>query len=595
MRTVAERLASLADLREAMRAEGIDAYIITMFDDHNSEYVADYWRRIDWLSGFSGSAGTLAITLDEAALWADGRYVIQAEEQLAGTGIVRIQDRLSSTPKLSDWLLERVGKEASVATDGRTLSMGLAATLRQSYPNLRTDADLITPLWQERPNLAQEPLRELPLEITGESRQDRLQRFREELSRQAEGCEHTFIASLDDIAYLLNLRGADVPNNPVFYAFLAVEPEGACLFVDLEKVTPELEAALAKDGVRLQPYEAATSYLQGLQAEHCPSLCLDPNYTNIQLADALHPSIQQIQRRSPSVQMRAIKNETELANLRQTQLAEGVALTKLAYWIKHWPKGESPTEWEVSEKIAQLRREQGAFDESFGTIAAFDANAAQMHYGPSPEKCSRLSGDGILLVDTGGHYPGGTTDTTRTFSIGAVNPDFARDYTLTLKSHIDLASAVFMKGTTGQNLDILARLPMWRCGLDYKCGTGHGVGYLLSVHEGPQNISMGGSHVPLEIGMIVTDEPGVYREDQWGIRIENDLLVQKKEETDCGLFYHFEVMTFCPIDVDPIQVELLSPEEKAWLNAYHAAVYERLASRLEPEEAAWLAEVTAAI
>ena len=585
-KTVAERKQILHDIRKQMGKRQIDAYIVTMFDDHHSEYVSPDWRTIEWISGFSGSAGTLVITSSEAALWTDGRYFIQAATQIAGTGIKLVKDRIPGQPKIHEWILERCGKNARIAADGRTITISFDKTMSEHFECINWQEDLVSFVWKNRPAESENPVFIHDVSFAGKSRMEKINAFRDQLSAFAEA---SLITSLEDIAWILNLRGSDVLNNPVFYAFLYVDVQGCVLFTDEVKLSAEIKQLLAEDGIEWKDTETVYDFMRQLDPSALRRLHMDPGFANILLKQAVPEGIDLVLKPSPTLLMKAVKNKTEIDHLRQTAVTEGLALTRLSKWIKESALPDQVSEQAVAEKMHEIRKKgQHFIDDSFPTIAAFNANAAQMHYNPGNGASAVIDRDGVLLVDTGGHYMGGTTDVTRTYMIGSPDLKIKEDFTLVLKSNIALSRPVFLQGTSGQQLDVLARLPMWEKGLDYKCGTGHGVGYLLSVHEGPQSFSANASPVDLEPGMIITNEPGIYKEGLWGIRIENMMLVKEAMKTEDGTFYQFETVSYCPIDLDGVLTEQLSQKEKDWLNQYHQDVYQKLSPFLDASERDWL-------
>ncbi len=504
-----------------------------------------------------------------------------------------MKDRTPGAETIDQWILRLYGKDAKLAADGRTMSIAFASHLEKTFKDIDWSLDLVTKAWQDRPKDAMNLVFEHELEYTGLSRQAKLTKYREALKTIADA---SLLSSLDDIAWLLNIRGGDIAFNPVVYSFLYLTKKEAHLFIEEEKLSSDIRALLEADGIEIHAYEKVYDYMQHLTSDSVKRVHLDPSYANIRLKEAVSDSIELVISAAPSVKMKAVKNETEIENLWQTAITEGLALTRLSKWIKEEALNLNASEFEISQKMSELRREGALYvDDSFPAIVGYNENAAMMHYIPTLESSSRVTGPGVVLVDTGGHYLGGTTDVTRTYIIGDAPEEMRRDFTYVLKGNINLSRAVFMKGTSGNHLDILARQPLWEEGLDYKCGTGHGVGYLLSVHEGPQSFSMGSSVVPLEPGMIITNEPGVYKEGEYGIRLENMLLVDHYRQTEIDTFYHFKPISYCPIDLDGVVAELLEDVERTWLNEYHKTVYEKLSPYLNEEEKTWLAHHTRAI
>ncbi len=581
---------TIARIQADMTKQNIDAYIVTMVDDHISEYVATKWKRIDYLTGFTGSAGTLVIGAKNAALWVDGRYFIQAEEELAGTDIKMMKDRTPGAKTINEWISEHYGKAAKLAADGRTISIALAKALGASFRDIDYNVDLVSPYWADQPALPSAAAFEHELEYSGKSRAEKLSLYRASL---AENVRHTLLTGLDDVAWLLNLRGGDVPYNPVAYAYLYLDETSGVLFVDETKISETLSAALRSDGIRTEAYDEVYDFVAKLDPKAVRTLQMDPTYTNVLFLEALDSEIRPELAALPTVALKGTKNEVEIENLWKTAVTEGLALTRFSKWIKETALTVPLTEAEISDKMTDIRK-QGALyvDDSFPAIVGYNENAAMMHYIPTHESSATVDGPGVILIDTGGHYLGGTTDNTRSYIIGEVSKQLKRDFTTVVRSYIGLSKPIFLKGTSGKQLDILARAPMWELGLDYKCGTGHGVGYLLSVHEGPQSFS---SDIPLVPGMIITDEPGIYKEGEHGIRIENMLLVVPHSEDEINTFYRFEPITYCPIDLDGILPELLSDSERLWLNEYHKNVYEVLSPHLNEDERTWLEAYTRAI
>lgn len=581
---------TIQSIQADMQARNVDAYIITMVDDHISEYVAAMWKRIAWVSGFTGSAGTLVITTKGAALWVDGRYFIQAADELAGTDIIMKKDRTPGAQTINEWILELYGSEARVAADGRAISIQFAKTLEASFSGIDFNLDLVSPSWTDRPAGADAKVFEHTIEYTGLSRREKLDAYRGQLGNAV---KTSLLTGLDDIAWLLNLRGGDIAFNPVAYTFLYLDEKAGVLFVDQAKLSPEIVTALSEDGITVQDYDAVYDFVKSLDPAKVPAIKMDPTYSNVLLKEALPAEIKLELVALPTVALKGTKNATEIENLWKTAVTEGLALTRFSKWIKETALTQPLTEAEISDKMSEIRAKGDLFvDDSFPAIVGFNANAAMMHYIPTHDNAATVDGPGVVLIDTGGHYLGGTTDNTRTFIIGDVSDQIREDFTRVVRSYISLSKAVFLKGTSGQMLDILARTPMWEAGLDYKCGTGHGVGYLLSVHEGPQSFS---SNVPLVPGMIITDEPGIYKEGEHGIRIENMLLVVPHSEDEMNTFYRFEAITYCPIDLDGIVPEQLLESERLWLNDYHKRVYEVLSPHLNDEERTWLEANTRAI
>ncbi len=588
----------IAALRAAMRESGLDGYLIPSADPHMSEYLPAHYRARAWFSGFTGSAGTLAVTADRAALWTDGRYFIQAERQLAGSGIELMRMREPGTPEVEDWLAGQLPEKGVMGLDGRVSAMSTIATLEKAFAGkgiTLADRDLVEDLWtDERPAMPATPAWLLDVKYAGRSAGEKLEQVRATLARQ--GAQGTLVSRLDSVAWLLNLRAGDIDYNPFAMAYCLVLPGEAMLFIDGSRLPGEAREALEAQGVAVREYGDVEAAIAAVSA---PVTIL---YEEAGLSYRLYRAFQanaQVTLKAgdePVALLKGVKNEVEIRNIKNAHVKDGVAMVRFAIRLEQaLAAGQTVTECDVD---AWLREERAAqpdnLGESFDTIAAYGANAAMMHYAPAPETCAVIGNRGFLLVDCGGQYRDGTTDITRTYAVGELTPEDKRFYTLVLKSHIGMARAVFKEGMAGMHLDILARGPLWRCGLDYRCGTGHGVGFVGGVHEGPQNLSARGT-TPFEPGMTITDEPGIYEEGKLGIRIENELLCKPSAETEYGKFLCFEPITYCPIDTRPVLPELLSAEELEWLNAYHDMVRQTLAPYLTSEENAWLEKACAAV
>lgn len=583
------------DLREQMKLHNIDCYIIPSFDAHQSEYVADYWKCRKWISGFTGSAGTAVITLDKALLWTDGRYHVQAEKELEKTEYILMKQGIQGVPKIEEWIVENLENGATVGFDGNLFAYS-------SYKNFliafeRNDLkinyahDLLTPIWSNRPAIPATPVMELAVKYAGKSRVEKLEEVREEMKRL--GGESYLLPNLDDIAWLFNIRGNDVLFSPFVVSYAYITMSEVYLFVEESKVPEEVKQSLHNDEVQLKPYEEIINFLGEVEVA---SVLYAPATTSVSLVKAFASNVKGIEKGDIATRFKAIKNEIEIKNTRNSQIKDGVAMVEFKKWLmENVPKG-TVTEISVEEKLREYRAKQPLnMGESFHTIAGYGANAAMMHYAATEENYATIEEKGFLLFDSGGQYLDGTTDITRTVAVGDLTEEEKIDYTLTLKSHIGLAQAQFLRGTCGPHLDILARRPMWEVGLDYKCGTGHGVGFLLNVHEGPHTIRCGQNAVALELGMIVTNEPGVYKAGKHGIRIENTMLVVKDQVTEFGEFYKFEVVSFCPIDTKPLKKEMMTEKEVKWLNDYHLQVFEKLSPHCDEATKEFLKEVTKAI
>lgn len=582
--TIQDRIALL---RRCMAHRGLTACVVVTDDFHGSEYVGDHFKAREYLSGFTGSAGTLAVLPDRAALWTDGRYFLQAERQLEGSGIELMRAGQPDVPTLSAFLAQHLPEGGVLGFDGRTVSTRLYRTLEEalSAKHIRLDGahDLAEEVWPDRPALSAQPLWPLASDV---SRREKLSLLREKMAEKNVG--HLLLTDLTDIAWTLNLRGGDVACTPVFLAFLLLSEADAVLFVQPQAVSPAIADALAADGVTLRPYGDIYSHLSALPAEDC--VLLDSATANSQITRALAHA-RTVDAPSPAAALKAVKSPGEQDGFRRAHLLDGVALTRFLYRLKTAPTGL--TEVSAAALLHELRAESEEFlEDSFDTIAAYGPHGAVVHYEPTAETDVPLEARGLLLCDSGGHYRGGTTDVTRTVALGPVSDAERRMCTLVLQGHIRLAMARFPKGVTGENLDVLARMPLWQQGLDYNHGTGHGVGCVLSVHESPPSfrwrIVENTPHPALETGMVISDEPGYYEAGQYGIRHESLLLVQP----DGDDFLRFEVLTLAPFDRDALDVSLLSDEERRWLNDYHRRVREALSPHLSAEERRWLNDVT---
>lgn len=577
----------IALLRRCMAHRGLTACVVVTDDFHGSEYVGDHFKAREYLSGFTGSAGTLAVLPDRAALWTDGRYFLQAERQLEGSGIELMRAGQPDVPTLSAFLAQHLPEGGVLGFDGRTVSTRLYRTLEEalSAKHIRLDGahDLAEEVWPDRPALSAQPLWPLESDV---SRREKLSLLREKMAEKNAG--HLLLTDLTDIAWTLNLRGGDVACTPVFLAFLLLSEADAVLFVQPQAVSPAIADALAADGVTLRPYGDIYSHLSALPAEGC--VLLDSATANSQITRALAHA-RTVDAPSPAAALKAVKSPGEQDGFRRAHLLDGVALTRFLYRLKTAPTGL--TEVSAAALLHELRAESEEFlEDSFDTIAAYGPHGAVVHYEPTAETDVPLEARGLLLCDSGGHYRGGTTDVTRTVALGPVSDAERRMCTLVLQGHIRLAMARFPRGVTGENLDVLARMPLWQQGLDYNHGTGHGVGCVLSVHESPPSfrwrIVENTPHPALETGMVISDEPGYYEAGQYGIRHESLLLVQP----DGDDFLRFEVLTLAPFDRDALDVSLLSDEKRRWLNDYHRRVREALSPHLSAEERRWLNDVT---
>ena len=583
----------LEDLREVMRREHLAAFIFPSTDPHQGEYVPDHWKGREFISGFNGSAGTAVVTLTSAALWTDSRYFLAAADQLKDTEFQLMKQKVEGTPTIAEWIGKECGAGVEVGIDGMVNSTNsvreLIAELRkQGGITLRTNLDPLAQIWQDRPLIPVNPVEKYPLTYAGEAASVKIARIRQALRKlHADGM---LMASLDDIAWTLNLRGTDVHCSPLFVSYLLVSSTAVTLYINKEKLTPEVVAYLRGEGIGVDAYE---NVQKGLKDYFEYNILLDPDEVNYTLFNTVTREV--IEAESPVKRMKTIKNDTEIAGFKQAMLKDGIAMVKFLYWLdKQLSEGETLTEISVSDELASLRAEQTLFRGlSFDTIAGYEAHGAIVHYESTPETDVPLRPEGLLLLDSGAQYLDGTTDLTRTIALGPVTEEQRKVYTLVLKGHIQLELCKFPSGTSGTQIDVLARKDMWRVGMNYLHGTGHGVGSYLNVHEGPHQIRMEWKPAPLVAGMTVTDEPGIYLAGKFGVRIENTLLVTYYNETEFGKFLKFEPLTLCPIDKKPIIKEMMLPEEIEWLNQYHRRVFEQLSPRLDDNEMEWLQEACA--
>ena len=578
---------TLIHLRELMSARQIDALIIPGTDPHGSEYIAEHWQERRFVSGFTGSAGTLAITLDQAGLWTDSRYYLQGEEQLQGSGITLMKDGMPETPSIAEWLKSTLGKAKVVAVNPAMFNINglrqLEAKLLVNDITINTNYDLVNEIWSNRPELPSNPIICLDTVITGKSCSEKLTDLREALNHN--GCNSILLTALDDIAWLFNIRGNDIMYNPVVISYAIITDTKAILYIDSRKIDEQATQHLSEAMVEVRPYDQVFDDLKMVSG----SISIDFNKVNVALYKSLPADCLVVDMVSPIVLMKSIKNGTELKGIRKAMVKDGVALTRFLHWLMNEvPKGEV-TELSAMSKLYDCRAEQEEFfSESFGTIAGYGAHGAIVHYGATAESNSPLKAEGLFLVDSGGQYYHGTTDITRTVALGAVTRQEKQDYTNVLKGHIALANAVFPMGTRGCQLDILARQFLWNNGLQYGHGTGHGIGHFLCVHEGPQSIRMDENPTKLQPGMVLSNEPGLYRSGQYGIRIENLISVKTNCETEFGDFLSFDTLTLFPYDRNAIALELLTNAEIEWIDRYHEEVYDLLKPYLSKEEKQWL-------
>ncbi|MYN27642.1 aminopeptidase P family protein [Duganella levis] len=593
---VAERLALL---RAAMRQAQIDALMIPSADPHLSEYLPERWQGREWASGFTGSVGTLIITPEFAGLWTDARYWTQAEQQLAETGIQLMKLTSGASVQYVDWLASHLKSGQTLAVDGAVLGLAIARLLQTALDakdvTLRTDLDLLQQVWQDRPALPAAPVFEHLPPYASKSRSGKLADLRGAM--QQAGANRHLISTLDDIAYLFNLRGADVNFNPIFLSHALVTPTRATLYIADGKVSPELRTALADEGIDVAPYESAATALAALPADS--TLLLDPRRVTHGTRQWIPAKVKVIEAINPTTLAKSRKSEQDAIHVRATMEQDGAALCEFFTWLDQTlanPDRAPLTEVAIDQQITAARaRRPGFVSPSFATIAGFGANGAIMHYRATAARHATIEGNGLLLIDSGGQYLGGTTDITRVVAVGRIGDEHRRDFTLVLKAMIALSAARFPRGTRSPMLDAIARAPLWAEGLDFGHGTGHGVGYFLNVHEGPQSISpstMPEPQTAMEPGMITSIEPGLYRPGRWGIRIENLVLNRSAGQTEFGEFLNFETLTLCPIDTRCIEPTLLRDDEKRWLNDYHATVRKRLSPLLSGDALAWLEQRT---
>lgn len=606
--SVPERIAAL---RELMRAKAVDACIVPTGDPHMSEYTSDHYKTREFITGFTGSAGTAVITLDDAGLWTDSRYFLQAADQLAGSGVTLYKDRLPGTMKIHEYLLQKLDHGSTISVDGRLVSSAWAEHLRGSTAagsfTLSTDMDLVGEIWADRPAAEFHPVFDYPLQYAGVSRAEKIATIREDMA--AAGADALILSQLSDIAWLMNLRGSDVLCNPVFFSFVIVTSGRVLLYADAPAFAPELAAELARDGVELRPYDRFYAELaEDAAAEHAFAVMLDRKTCSERILQSLPKDLRVIDEYSPAMKRKAVKNPTEMEGIRSAHLKDGVAMCKFLYWLKTRAaeaaeSGSSMgiTEISAAEKLHEFRAQQDLFmGDSFEAIVGYGPHGAIVHYAATPESDVPLEPRSMVLIDSGGQYLDGTTDITRTIVLGPLTEHEKAMFTAVLRGHIDLARAVFPEGLNGENLDYLAHEPLWQMGLDYRHGTGHGVGHFLNVHEDPNDIYWDGRNrfppmPPFEEGMLTSDEPGYYEEGAFGIRHESLLLCRKADLTEYGQFMRFEEMTLAPFDLEGLLPEQMQPDEIAYLNQYHQMVYEQIAPHLDEKERQWLRAATAAI
>ncbi|WP_286154011.1 aminopeptidase P family protein [Sporofaciens musculi] len=591
--TVPERISAL---RALMEEKGYDAYLIPTDDNHQSEYVGEHFKARAFMTGFPGSAGPAVITKTEAGLWTDGRYFIQAANQLEGSGVTLFKMGQPDVPTLEDYIADVIPEGGTLGFDGRVVAMGegqaLMSALLPKNGKIDYSADLVDKIWEDRPPLSEKPAFALGIEYTGESTADKLTRIREAMKQ--EGANVHILAALDDICWTTNLRGDDIEYFPLLLSYAIITMEDMKLYVDERKLTAEMKETLAKDGISIHPYNAVYEDVKNLKAED--SVLVDPSRLNYALYNNIPKGAKVIEKMNPEVLMKAMKNDTELKNIINAHIKDGVAVTRFMYWLKKNIGKTKITEISAAEKLDSFRKEQeGYLWQSFEPICGSGEHAAIVHYAATPETNVPVTTNGLFLTDTGGGYMEGSTDITRTFAFGEITDRMKEDFTTVLLCNLHLARAVFPHGISGFNLDAMARMPAWERGLDYNHGTGHGVGYLMNIHEAPAGFRCAvreKEKAPLEAGMVITNEPGLYIEGSHGIRTENELVIRKGPKTEYGQFLYFEPITYVPIDLDAVKPDMMRQEDKEQLNAYHAKVYELVSPHLNDEEREWLKEYT---
>lgn len=582
-------------LRMTFRPNNIKAFIIPSTDPHLSEYVAPYWMSREWISGFTGSAGTAVILMDKAGLWTDSRYFLQAEKELEGSGITLYKEMLPETPSITKFLCQNLKPGESVSIDGKMFSVQQVEQMKEDLAPYQLQVNLfgdpLKNIWKDRPSMPDAPAFIYDVKYAGKSCGEKVAAIRTELKKK--GIFALFLSSLDEIAWTLNLRGSDVHCNPVIVSYLLVTQDEVVYFISPEKITQEVNEYLQEQQVSLRKYDEAESFLNSFTGEN---ILIDPKKTNYAIYSAINPACKVVRGESPVTLLKAIRNEQEIAGIHHAMQRDGVALVKFLKWLEASVLSGKETELSVDRKLHEFRAAQPLYmGESFGTIAGYKEHGAIVHYSATEESDVTLQSKGFLLLDSGAQYLDGTTDITRTIALGELTEEEKTDYTLILKGHIALAMAKFPAGTRGAQLDVLARMPIWSHGMNFLHGTGHGVGHFLSVHEGPQSIRMNENPIVLQPGMVTSNEPGVYKAGSHGIRTENLTLVCKDKEGMFGEYFKFETITLCPICKKGIIKEMLTAEEVKWFNDYHQTVYEKLSPSLNEEEKKWLLEATKAI
>lgn len=590
-------LERIAALREEMAKQKIDAYIIPTSDPHLSEYPADCWKYREWISGFNGSAGTIVVTATRAGLWTDSRYFLQASAQLEGSGIDLYKLMLPETPSIPDFLVHELTNGHTVGLNGETYNITDTRTLERKLKRkgiaLQTDINLIDPIWKDRPGIPDAPLFEMPVELSGQSTEDKLIAINDRLHEAGADC--TILSALDEVAWTFNIRGTDVTYNPVVISYAFVSEKESVLFINPRKMTPDVADRLKREGVKLADYSMLYTYLSRLPEN--TAVLLDGSKTNVAICNSLPTGCTITEDISLANHLKSIKNETEIKGFRNAVLKDGIALTKFFHWIeKSLSAGKKVTELSASAHLTALRAEQPLYVmDSFGSISSYGPHGAVVHYTPTPETDTELKCDSLYLIDSGGQYLDGTTDVTRTIALGEPTEQMKKDFTRTLKGTIGIAKCKFPAGIRGCLIDAFARKALWDAGINYLHGTCHGIGHCLNVHEGPQSIRMEENPVVLKPGMVMSDEPAMYRAGEYGIRTENMIVVREDSETAFGKFLCFDTLTLCYIDTSLVVVPMLSVRERAWLNKYHQMVYELLSPHLSEEVKTWLKHKTTEI
>lgn len=583
----------LSELRRFMESKNLSVFVIPSTDPHLSEYPAATWESRKWISGFTGSAGTIVVSLKEAGLFTDSRYFLQGKTELENTGIDLFKMGLPETPDMIDWIISQAGEDGKVGIDGLVYAAAdaqlLENRLKRKNIELVTEYDPFTEVWKDRPEMPTNEIFALSEDITGESTKSKIQRIVASLKK--EGADGMIMVTLDTIAWTFNIRGTDVDFNPVAVAYAYISEKETVLFINPKKMTVEVAENLKQQGVTLADYDKVFDYVANLTAS--TAVMVTGSKINRRLLQTIPASCSVIDVPSPADLMKSKKNETELKGFRNAMLKDGMALVKFYMWMeKAVPAGEV-TEVTIEDKLREYRSQQPLyFGESFNTIAGYGGNGAIVHYHATPESHSKVEPKGLLLIDSGAQFMDGTTDITRTLAVGTLTEQMKKDYTNVLKGHIQIATAIYPQGTRGSQLDVLARKALWDNCLHYSHGTGHGIGHFLNVHEGPQNIRLEENSVTLQPGMVTSNEPGLYRADEYGIRIENLIVTQEYNKNEFGAFYNFETITLCPIDTTPIIKELLTEREVEWFNNYHTMVFDKLSPHLNDEEKAWLKKKT---